>query len=261
MGLRAKVGSLEDGAAQLVALGLSEEAAAAKAKEIYLRDGDSGSYLLDIDGLAKHPKVAEFRNTNATLKTQLEAWEALGLTPAQAKEAVAAAKKAAASGDSEPAPDTLARLQEKWKKEHEGELSAKDAKIKTISATLDKVLVDERIERAARAAGVLDAQLPTVKRLTRDYFRRADEESEKVLVLDDDGDPLNKDPETWFKEVYAKDPANSIFFKPLNHQGAGAKSTDGQTPANGSTKLSRLDQEALNASLAQLASGEAVLAD
>lgn len=215
-------------------------------RALYVDDG-KGGLILDAEDAGR---TAEFRDTNISYAKQLEQWKALGLTPEQAKTMIETARKDA---DSKLSADQLLKkfeqqLAEKesgWQKERE-----------SFAAKLERYEVLEPLRQAALKAGAIPADVedlleaPSVKR----RYRRG--EDGKIQFLDQDGDPIAGITSEKFFESLAKEKPR--FFQPLNPGGSGLKPTE--KPADPSIRrIAATDQDAMNASLEDIAAGKAVV--
>lgn len=213
---------------------------------LYVADG-KGGFILDAEDVSK---IEEFRTNNRTFAQQLEAWKALGMTAEQAKTMIETARKDA---DSKLSADQLLKkfeqqLAEKesgWQKERE-----------SFAAKLERYEVLEPLRQAALKAGAIPADVedlleaPSVKR----RYRRG--EDGKIQFLDQDGDPIAGITSEKFFESLAKEKPR--FFQPLNPGGSGLKPTE--KPADPSIRrIAATDQDAMNASLEDIAAGKAVV--
>ncbi len=213
---------------------------------LYVADG-KGGFILDAEDVAK---VEEFRENGKRNFQELEKWKALGMTVDQTKAAIEAARKDA---DSKLTADQLLKKFEQQLAEAKAEW---DKEKSAFSAKLERYEVLEPLRQAALKAGAIPADVedlleaPSVKR----RYRRG--EDGKIQFLDQDGDPIAGITSEKFFESLAKEKPR--FFQPLNPGGSGVKPAE--KPADPSIRrIAATDQDAMNASLEDIAAGKAVV--
>lgn len=219
-------------------------------RSLYVQKGDG--FELDAEDIGK---IDEFRSNNRTMKEELDAWKALGLSPDQAKEMIAAARKKKA--DDEKGKLTVQELEAKYSGQV-AELETKSKEERAIlQAKIDRYEILEPMRQAALKAGVIPAdvedllELPSIKR----RYRRG--ENGKIQILDVDGDPdLSATPEKFFEQMRKERPR---FFSPNGSTGSGSKPSEARPHPDGVREVSDRDQDAMNANLEDIASGKVVV--
>jgi hypothetical protein len=176
-----------------------------------------GKHVLDAD-IEGHPAVAG-------LKSALEK---------ERKTAKDALAKARAAGDpaeverlrteleelrmQHPKPDVeklVAKRLQEFEEKQRPILEERDR----IKGELRTLRLDDRVKAAALKAGVFSEDVDDVLLIARRHFDLG--EDNKVIVLDDDGDPAGKTPEQWFADVFKQ--RKPKFFKGADASGTGAR--------------------------------------
>lgn len=142
-------------------------------------------------------------------------------------------------------------LRLKWEQQKTKELTDRDVKIKELESGLRKFKLDDKVRAAALEAGVLPDDIDDVMTITRGRFDLGDKD--RVLVLDGDNDPIDITADQYFKTVFKE--SKPKFYAPSGASGSGASNATSGT-ANGVRAVSISDQQALNANLEKIASGE-----
>lgn len=231
-----------------------------EAQKAFYKEQD-GSYLLDLEAaegddedsekvkaLKKQLDDAYARRDAAVKETE----KFKDVDPEKYRQLVAAEEERARdskkkSGDWEGWKQTF--LEEEARK-----LAAKDEEITSLRGRINTFLLDNKIAQAALEAGVRKKLIPHVVRNTKDLFRL--DKSENIEVLDDRGNPISVTVEAFFKDKYVQEFPE--YYEPTGSGGSGApKDNNG---SRGSARvISVTDQAALNANLADIASGKAVV--
>ncbi len=204
----------------------------------YVQDGDKyrlnadfkGAGLEKVDGLKSTlARKKEEINTLKDRVSALQKYETLedveGFDPANISELMA---KANSAGD----PEAIDRLTAKHDKainvmklENE-QLKLDGDKTK---ADLTKQIINGHVKTAAIEAGVLAASVDDVVQLNSRKFQLIEN---KVVVVDDDGDPLSMSPTDYFKTEYKE--SKPHFYGATGSGGSGSQGSSGD--AGGSTK-------------------------
>lgn len=119
--------------------------------------GDQKKYTSTSANLSKANKEAKER------RTALEAWEALGLSPDEAKEKIAAGEKAPA-GDPTKTQEEIDRVRTAITAKHQKEIEAERAKTNGYRGQLERSLIGSDAKSAIAAAkGIVPLLLPHVQ--------------------------------------------------------------------------------------------------
>lgn len=134
-------------------------------------------------------------------------------------------------------------------------LAAKDEEIATLKGRINTLLLDDKIAQAALEAGVRKKLIPHVVKNTKDMFRL--DKAENIEVLDDKGNPISVTVGAFFKDKYSQEFPE--YYEPTGSGGSGASTNGNNGSRSGARVISSTDQAALNANLADIASGKAVV--
>ena len=115
----------------------------------------------------------------------------------------------------------------------------------------DRVL-EIAIRDAAVKAGVIPSDLQHVLKIVKGSSIRYDEKSDKVVVVDEDGDVTSATPEKFFAETFKTQAPK--FYQPSGGSGGGATPGSGSVRTNGT--IDRTDNAAFLANLDKIAKGE-----
>lgn len=188
--------------------------------------GDDGKFHLDIDGVDEHPAVQGLKTSQSraiteskTLKKKLEAFG--DADPERVAKALKALEEAEASGtDAEKAKARVDvdKLRQKLEAEAATKVTAAEQRATTAETKIRNMVIDTRVRSAALKAGVLADDLDDVVTLTRARFDLDD--TEKVVVLDADGEPSMMSVEKFFAEEFKK--AKPKFYAGSGASGSGA---------------------------------------
>lgn len=150
---------------------------------------------------------------NSAMKTALEKERAKGklvdairkefptATDEEIRELLKKAKAAAKSGkDGEP-PDTE-KIVAKLRKEIDEEYAPIKEENSKLTTKLRKILLDDQVRKAALEGGVIPEEVDDVLELTRKHFDLDDKD--RVVVLDEDGDPSSVSLKKYFTDTYKK---------------------------------------------------------
>lgn len=231
---------------------------------------DDGKYKLDAEGIEDvtglKSALASERELKRKAEKQLKAFADAGIEdPAAAAEAIAKVEELS-SLDPEKEADKIAAEKVKAQSEqliakHKEELGKKDEEAKNLRTQLEKHLIDAEATGAiAEAKGAVSLLLPIVRDQTR--LRQSDNGEFSVEVLDATGTPRIGDtagkPMT-IVQLVAEMKASESYgraFDGTGASGSGSETGTGtgkETPAG---KVSLSDQDALNKSIEDIASGK-----
>lgn len=156
-------------------------------RDFYEQDGDKFKLKVEgiepVDGLKS--ALQKERADRAAAEKQAKAWSAVGKTPDEIKELLAAQEKA--DEDKATRAGEWDKLKAQMNEKHQTELKSREDKIAAMQSTLERHLIDATATAAIAAEkGVPDLLLPHVQR----HVRVVDEDGEfAVKVVDARGDP------------------------------------------------------------------------
>lgn len=224
-------------------------------RPLYVAATDGNGFTLDAEPDPEAAKLAEFRETNRKQFAELEKWKSLGLSPEQAAEKLKAERKKA--DDDENAKLTVKQLEEKYSKQLADEQEKAEKARKELQAKLDRHEIHAPIRKAliekGAFAGDVDDLVESLER--RGAFRRGDDG--KLQFLDADGAVALGVTVDKFADQVRKD--RPRWFEPMRPGGAGSKPSDAPVTREGVKQISDDDQDAMNASLEDIAAGKAVV--
>lgn len=154
-----------------------------------LYEEDGGTYRLKVEGLPDtsgfEAKLSTAQKEAIAERKKRQAWEALGKSPEEIKELLAAQEKA--DEDKATRAGEWDKLKAQMNEKHQTELKSREDKIAAMQSTLERHLIDATATAAIAAEkGVPDLLLPHVQR----HVRVVDEDGEfAVKVVDARGDP------------------------------------------------------------------------
>lgn len=133
--------------------------------------------------------------------------------------------------------DEVAKLIAKRTGEVEEKYKPLLTEVDRLKSRLRSVLIDDARRSAALKAGVLPDSIDDVMLVSAKYFDLNDEE--KIVVLDEDGDPTSVSPEKFFAETFKK--MRPRYYPPSGASGSGADGKGGSgTKSTGNADLSKL---------------------
>jgi hypothetical protein len=238
MALKARIASLEE--------------APETARSFYTQDGDG--FALTVEGLVPKTRVDEFRETNITLRRQMDelAEKFSGIDPEQARQLMdrAAKERDKKLIDAGKIDDLLNERTGAMKTEHEKVLKAAQDANAALTTQLEGLVIDGAIRDAASKAGVRPSAIEDVLLRGRAVFRLAEG---KAVAMDGDkpiyggkGEPVTV--AEWVDGLTGKAPH---LFEESRGAGAGGGGGGG----NGAV-TSRADPNAFLRNMAKIATGE-----
>lgn len=142
------------------------------------------------------------------------------------------------------APDEAARKYEKalkkWESKYNSEAQAWAAEREQIMGELRHYKLTVPLKEIALKAGVLPDDIDLALLETSKFFKLTDDN--KIVVLDEDGDPTGDTPEKFFKEVYRE--RRPKFYQATGAAGSGA-TPGAKAGANGRKTMARATFEKL----------------
>lgn len=129
----------------------------------------------------------------------------------------------AATGKDGKDKDEVAKLIAKRVGETEEKYKPLLTEVDRLKAKLRSVLIDDARRSAALKAGILPDSIDDVMLVSARYFDLDDKE--KIVVLDDDGDPTSLSPEKFFSETFKK--MRPRYYPPTGASGSGADGKGG----------------------------------
>ncbi len=241
----------------------------------FYSEQDDGSFLLNVVGssgfelentTALKSALGKERSNAQTAAKALKAFE--GLDP---KEARAAMEKLAEYADFDPdkkVEEAIKARETQMLKKHETQVSSLNDEKTILMQQLESNLVTSAATKAIAASeGSVDLLLPHVLQQTR--MRMTDNGSFIAEVVDREGSPRIGDSQgnpMTIPQLVEEMKSSDSFARAFNSSGAtGSGATNNASATAGGTgrsrSISRFDQEALNANIEKLASGEVTISD
>jgi len=229
---------------------------------VFEPDAATGKFkLADLGGLKKNRDKA-LKEAKAH-RDRLEALKAKGIDPDKFSElgigdeainlaelfqlkrekAEATAKKS--GGESDPEFVIPPAILDKWRAERDRDIKAEKDKVKAAEDAVAKARNDlfsfklkGTIRRAASEAGIIPADLEDALLLTEKYFRPAENDPEKLVVLDDEGDPTDMSLKKFWEEHYKT--IKPKFYQSTDNGGSGASANQVTTGKLGGADFQKL---------------------
>lgn len=198
-----------------------------------LYEESDGKFVFAGIDIESHPATEALRNTAVArrkererVERELKAWRDLGLTVEQVAELKSAPPK---SDETDPKPPQggpdLEALRVKWRKEFEAEIAGEREELAQLRTENRTLQLDDRLGQAFLAAGGRKEDIGLMLLDTRSRFDLDDQK--RVVVRDDDGDPLAIGYQEWFAKHYKKARPNLYDGTPVTGSGAKASSSGG----------------------------------
>jgi hypothetical protein len=185
-----------------------------------------GKFVLDAD-IEGHPAVGALKRAldseRKIAKEALRKAQAAG-DPAEIERLKAELDELKGKSGGEPKPPDAEKLRKKWEEENAPKFKALEDERDKALGELRTLRLDDKVRDSALKAGVLPDDMDDVLLITKRYFTLDDQN--RVVMLDEDGDPTGTTPEKWFTDVFkVKKPK---YFKGTGNAGSGAKGSDGR---------------------------------
>lgn len=211
-------------------------------KALYRQDGDA--FQLDLDAYAEYvkaPVVAKNRNYQKRLEKVKPFADKFGSVTADDWQAYQDWKNSQGDDDpDDPKPDDkpdakkiAKQVKAELKKEFDAQLATKDKELADERAKFESYRFNRELTAAALDAGVIGSRL-------RKFITAAIEEGQfswqdgKMVVLDDDGEPVSESVKERFKKLSA-DEDWMFFFEMKEPGGGGGKGEKGRSQNNAKT--------------------------
>src|SRR3990172_1325273 len=170
-------------------------------------------------------------------KTELEKFN--GIDPERHAELLAEAEKR--ESDSLNSKGHIDELIQGMSKKHEtaiaSQKAAYEAKIASINAELDRVIIDNRLRSVFESAGVISDRIDDAVELTKPRARR--NEQGELILLDKDGAVLDVTPETYARDLLKEQ-------KPWLYAGSGAGGSGAPPGTNGPNGKKTITRDTFN---------------
>lgn len=214
--------------AKLAAVLDSLDGVAEPLREFYQEQ--DGKYVLDAD-VEAHPSTEQLRQTAKARKSERESVERtlkefrdLGMTPEEIRELKGKLTEPPGPGEPKDFEKLVAKRVDEVKKEFEPVVAENDR----LKGELKQLRLTDRVRADYIAAGGIEEDAELVLKDTDGRFDLSDKN--KVVVLDDDGDPTGMTPKEWFEKKYK--PTRKKFFKGTGAAGSGAAGGSGGSDAS-----------------------------
>lgn len=204
--------------AKLSAVVDSLDAVPETARDLYVEQ--DGKFVLDAD-LTEHPTLKQVRSElgvkEAKERKTRQALEARfkDIDPDRYRQLLEEAEKREHEGKPDLEKVIEKRLKEFEEKNYKPVVQERDQ----FKAELRTLRLDDKVKAAALKAGVFPEDVDDVLVITKRYFDL--DETGKIVVIDDDGDPAGKTPEQWFGDVFKQ--RKPKFFRGSDASGSGAR--------------------------------------
>lgn len=212
-----------------------------------------GKFELDGTGLVK--KNTELLTKVATIKPLKEKLAKFGdIDPDDAKEAL----EKVAELEKNPAakPPNIEEIQAKWTKEKEKEFAPIKGENEKLKGELLQLKLTDKVKAIAIKSGVKAKYVDDLMAVTGQHYKLG--EKDQIIILDSEGDPMDKTPEQFFGEVLKEQ--KPIFFEPSGAAGSGAQpGTSGKPGSTTTIKRADFEQMAPAGRAAHISAGGAIV--
>ena len=222
--------------------------------ERYTKRDDGKLYLDEIeidDGAELRGALENERKQSKTARERLEALKDVDPEEYKRLKAEAEARETKKLTDKGEFDRLLAKRQEEFEgreKTYQQQLADKDSQ-------LTKFKLTDQVRAVALAQGVIPEDIDDVLALTSSRFKLG--ERDEIIVLDREGDPSSTTLEKFWGEEFKT--AKPKFYTPAGTGGSGAPPKPGAGQPGATRTVSATDQNALNDSLEDIASGKVVV--
>jgi hypothetical protein len=196
-------------------------------RELYQQQGDV--FVLDAD-VEAHPSVNSLRSTMKKERDRANELDkklkAFGeLTPEEAAELRELKRKQSEGGEKEKEKEKvdLDALRKKWRKEVDDEYAPKLKEIDTLRAENRKLKLEDRVRAQALKSGIVPEDIDDVMLITSKFFDL--DEKDRIVVLDEEGDPSSVTLEQFFDEKFKK--LKPKYYAGTKASGSGANGSQG----------------------------------
>lgn len=205
-------------------------------------DAGTKKFRLSVEGADSLVDNSGIKNALEKERTKARLVDAIrkefpGATDDEIRELVKKAKEMkgkGGKGDGEQ-PDTE-KLVAKLRKEIDEEYAPIKLENETLKSKVRRVLLDDQVRKEAVDAGIIGDDIEDVLELTRKHFDL--DEKDRVIVLDEDGDPSSVTLKKFFTDVFKK--RKPKFYKAPEASGGDATGTRKPSKTSESDDLAKL---------------------